>query len=113
MLLRFFLEMQPNKIPEFHHPYTVVITSSRGGNIASKLRGYILIDGKKFHFNALAFGRIGGHNISLNLSKKTLAEVTKMGLDGEKLSLNLQRKLIEGDVILKPNRQGDIDKMNV
>lgn len=71
------------------------------------------MDGKKFHFNALAFGRIGGHNISLNLSKKTLAEVTKMGLDGEKLSLSLQRKLIEGDVILKPNRQSDIDKMNV
>ncbi len=70
------------------------------------------MDGKKFHFNALAFGRIGGHNISLNLSKKTLAAVTKMGLDGEKLSLSLQRKLIEGDVILKPNRQGDIDKMN-
>ena len=89
MLLKFFLEMQPNKIPEFHHPYTVVITSSRGGNIASKLRGYILIDGKKFHFNALAFGRIGGHNIKLNLSK-TLAEVTKMGLDGEKLSLSLR-----------------------
>ena len=36
-----------------------------------------------------------------------------MGLDGEKLSLSLQRKLIEGDVILKPNRQGDIDKMTV
>src|SRR5919106_2486063 len=113
MLLRFFLEMQPNKNPEFHYPYTVVITSSSGGNIASKLRGYMLIDGKKFHFNALAFGRIGGHNISLNLSKRTLAEVTKMGLDGEKLSLSLQRKLIEGDVILKPTRQGDIDKMNV
>lgn len=105
--------MLPNKIPEFHHHYTVVITSSRGGNIASKLRGYILIDGKKFHFNALAFGRIGGHNVSLNLSKKTLAELTKMGLDGEKLSLNLQRKLIEGDVTLKPKGQGDIDKVAV
>jgi len=105
--------MQPNKIPEFPHPYTVVITSSRGGNIESKLRGYLLIDGKKFNFIAIAFGRIGGHNISFNLSKKTLAEVTKMGLDGEKLSLSLQRKLIEGDVILKPNRQGDIDKMTV
>jgi len=105
--------MQPNKIPEFDLPYTVVITSSRGGNIASKLRGYILIDDKKLHFNALAFGRIGGHNVSLNLSKKTLAEVTKMGLDGEKLSLSLQRKLIEGDVILKPSRQSDIDKVTV
>ena len=105
--------MQPNKIPEFFHPYTVVITSSRGGNIASKLRGYVLLNEKKFHFNALAFGRIGGHNINLNLSKKTLAELTKMGLDGEKLTLDLQRKLIEGDVILKSNRQGDMNKVNV
>lgn len=97
--------MLPDRVPEFHHPYTVVITTSRGGNIASKLRGYILIDGKKFHFSALAFGRIGGHNVSLNLSKKTIAEVTRMGLDYEQLSLNLQRRLIEGDVILKPNSE--------
>jgi hypothetical protein len=94
--------MLPNRFPEFHHPYTVVITSSRGGNIASKLSGYILIDGRKFHFSALAFGRIGGHNVSLNLSKKTITEVTRMGLDYEQLSLNIQRRLIEGDVILKP-----------
>ena len=99
--------MQPNKFPEFHYHYTVVITSSRGGNTASKLRGYILINSKKLHFNALAFGRIGGHNVSLNLSKKTLEEVTRMGLDSEELSLDLQRRLIEGDVILKPHKLGD------
>lgn len=107
MLVRFFLEMQPDNIPEFNQAYTVIVTSSIGGNIASKLRGYILIDGKRLHFNALAFGRIGGHNVSLNLSKKTLAELSKMGLDSEKLSLSLQRKIIEGDVILRPNRRGD------
>jgi hypothetical protein len=96
--------MMSNKIPESHFPFTVVITSTRGGNIASKLRGYILISGKKFYFSALAFGRIGGHNISLNLTKKTLNEVRKMGLNGEIFSLSLQRKLIEGDVILKIDR---------
>jgi hypothetical protein len=106
MLVR-FLEVHPDRIPEFNHPYTVVITSSIGGNIASKLRGYILINGKKLHFNALAFGRIGGHNVSLNLSKKALEAVSKMGIDGEKLSLSLQRKIVEGDVILRPNRRGD------
>ena len=103
--------MIPNKNPESHFPFTVVITSTRGGNIASKLRGYILISRKKFYFSALAYGRIGGHNISLNLTKKTLNEVKKMGLDGEIFSLSLQRKLIEGDVILKPSRKGDIDRM--
>ncbi|HET6730076.1 MAG TPA: hypothetical protein VFH04_00590 [Nitrososphaeraceae archaeon] len=96
--------MIPNKNPESHFPFTVVITSTRGGNIASKLRGYLLISRKKFYFSALAYGRIGGHNISLNLTKKTLNEVKKMGLDGEIFSLSLQRKLIEGDVILKTNR---------
>jgi hypothetical protein len=96
--------MIPNKNPESHFPFIVVITSTRGGNIASKLRGYILISRKKFYFSALAYGRIGGHNISLNLTKKTLNEVKKMGLDGEIFSLSLQRKLIEGDVILKTNR---------
>lgn len=92
--------MMPGKSPEFHFPYTVVVTSARGGNIASKLRGYVLISGKKFHFSALAFGRIGGHNVSLNLSKKIRDEVKKMGLDDENFSLGLQRKLVEGDVDL-------------
>ncbi|MBV9177315.1 MAG: hypothetical protein JO297_09775 [Nitrososphaeraceae archaeon] len=78
----------------------VFVTNARGSEIASKLTGYFVIKGQQFNFTAIAFGRIGGHNISLKISKKTLEKIKKMGVDTEVLQLTIQRKLIEGDIIL-------------
>jgi hypothetical protein len=78
----------------------VFVTDARGSEIASKLRGYFVIEDRQFNFTAIAFGRIGGHNISLNISKRTLEKIKKIGIDPEVLQLTIQRKLIEGDVIL-------------
>jgi hypothetical protein len=58
---------------------------------------------REFKFKAIAFGRIGGHNVSLSLSKKTTGEISKMGFDPDKVQLAVQRKIIEGDVILPEN----------
>jgi hypothetical protein len=79
---------------------TVFVTNARGSEIASKLTGYFIINNQKFNFTAIAFGRIGGHNISLKIAKKTLEKFKKMGVDSEVLQVTIQRKLIEGDVIL-------------
>ena len=81
-------------------PITIFVKSSRGSNIASKLSGYFLVNNDKFRFTAVAFGRIGGHNIALNIAKKTLNKISKMGIDPDKLHITIQRKLIEGDIIL-------------
>ncbi len=81
-------------------PLTIFVKNARGSNIASKLIGYFLINHKQFRFTAVAFGRIGGHNIAINISKKTLNIISKMGIDPDVLQLTIQRKLIEGDVIL-------------
>lgn len=78
----------------------IFVKTVRGGEIASKLVGYFVIKGQEFKFTAIAFGRIGGHNISLTIAKKTLDNIKKMGIDSELLQLTIQRKLIEGDVIL-------------
>jgi hypothetical protein len=78
----------------------VFVTNARGSEIASKLTGYFVIKDREFNFTAIAFGRIGGHNISLNVSKRTLENIKKIGIDPEVLQLTIQRKLIEGDVIL-------------
>jgi hypothetical protein len=78
----------------------IFVKSVRGGEIASKLVGYFVVKGKEFKFTAIAFGRIGGHNISLTLAKKTVDSIKEMGIDSELLQLTIQRKLIEGDVIL-------------
>ena len=82
-------------------PITIFVKSARGSNIASKLTGYFLINNNnKFRFTAVAFGRIGGHNIALTIAKKTINKIMKMGIDPNILQLTIQRKLIEGDVIL-------------
>lgn len=79
---------------------TVFIHNTRGGAIASKLIGHFLLRDQEFRFTAIAFGRIGGHNVSLGLSKKAIEKIRKMGLDPDKVQLAIQRKIIEGDVIL-------------
>jgi hypothetical protein len=81
-------------------PITIFVKSARGSNIASKIIGYFLINNNKFRFTAVAFGRIGGHNIALTIAKKTINKIRKMGIDPNILQLTIQRKLIEGDVIL-------------
>ncbi|HEY6885133.1 MAG TPA: hypothetical protein VI278_13950 [Nitrososphaeraceae archaeon] len=83
-----------------HVQVVVFVTNARGSEIASKLTGYFVIEGQEFNFTAIAFGRIGGHNISLRISKKTLEKIKKMKIDPEGLQLTIQRKLIEGDIIL-------------
>jgi hypothetical protein len=81
-------------------PVTVFVKSSSGGEVASKLSGYFVIKGQEFRFTAIAFGRIGGHNASVKVPKTTLAKIAKMGIDPEGLQLTIQRKLIEGDIVL-------------
>ena len=76
----------------------VYVTHSSGGEIASKLTGYFIIADYKFRFSAIAFGRIGGHNISLKISKKTTKMISEIGYNVEELKLTIQRTLIEGDI---------------
>ncbi|HEU4604953.1 MAG TPA: hypothetical protein VFS46_01815 [Nitrososphaera sp.] len=79
---------------------TVFVKSASGSAVASKLAGYFVIKGQEFRFTAIAFGRIGGHNASVKIAKTTLAKLAKMGIDTEQLHLTIQRKLIEGDIVL-------------
>jgi hypothetical protein len=83
-----------------HVQVAVFVRNARGSEIASKLTGHFVIKGQEFSFTAIAFGRIGGHNISLKISKRTLEKIKKMEIDPEALQLTIQRKLIEGDIIL-------------
>lgn len=78
----------------------IYVEKAQGGQYASKLKGYFIIKDTKLKFNAIAFGRIGGHNISLNLTKKTISKLKEFGYDTEDFQLVLQRKLVEGEVVL-------------
>ncbi|MEP0823881.1 MAG: hypothetical protein HRF40_00190 [Nitrososphaera sp.] len=79
---------------------TVFVKSATGSEIASKLSGYFVVKGQEFRFSAIAFGRIGGHNASVKIPKTALAKIAKMGIDPEQLQLTIQRKLVEGDIVL-------------
>ena len=81
-------------------PVKVFVKNARGSEIASKLSGYFVVKGQEFRSTAIAFGRIGGHNASVKVAKTTLDKIAKMGIDPEQLQLTIQRKLIEGDVVL-------------
>ena len=75
------------------------------GALASKLSGYFLIYDNKFSFSAVAFGRIGGHNINVKISKTTSDKIRKLNLDPEIVILIVQRKIIEGDITIQMKKQ--------
>lgn len=87
-------------MPDDLPPVKVFVKNARGSEVASKLSGYFVVKGQEFRFTAIAFGRIGGHNASVKVAKTTLDKIAKMGIDPEQLQLTIQRKLIEGDVVL-------------
>lgn len=75
----------------------VTIKNVVEGSVASKLTGYFILNDEKYNFSAIAFGRIGGHNISIKVSNTSLLKMKKVHLDPEIVLLLVQRKIIEGD----------------
>jgi len=78
----------------------VSIKNVRGSQIAAKINGTFDIDGYSFKFNAIAFGRIGGHNIGAKISKTTQKELVKLGYNVDEVINELQQRLVRGDIIL-------------
>jgi len=78
----------------------VHIRNVHGSQIAAKITGNFVVDGRSFKFSAIAFGRIGGHNIGAKISKSTEKELTKLGYNIDDVINQLQQKLIRGDMSL-------------
>ena len=96
-----------NEFPEKYYNLDLDISIKHvvEGALASKLSGYFLIYDNKFNFSAVAFGRIGGHNISVKISKTTSDKIRKLNLDPEIVILIVQRKIIEGDITIQTKKQ--------
>lgn len=71
------------------------------GTVASKLSGHFSINDNRFNFNAVAFGRIGGQNVNVKISKTSSDKIRKMELDPEIVLHLVQRKIIEGDITIQ------------
>ena len=96
-----------NEFPEKYYNLDLDINIKHvvEGALASKLSGYFLIYDNKSSFSAVAFGRIGGHNISVKISKTTSDKIRKSNLDPEIVILIVQRKIIEGDITIQTKKQ--------
>jgi len=79
----------------------VHINNVHGSQMAAKINGVFTIDEHySFRFNAIAFGRIGGHNIGAKIPKSTQKALTKLGYDVDEVINELQQKLVRGDMTL-------------
>ena len=78
----------------------VHVNNVHGSQIAAKITGTFTIDGHSFRFNAIAFGRIGGHNVGAKISKSTQKELAKMDYNVDKVIDMLQHKLVHGDITI-------------
>ena len=72
--------------------------SGVGGGVANFLRGYAVYKGEKFPFEAVAYGRIGGQNVSPTLTGDAIQRLEQLKVDLELFTARLQRKLVEGEM---------------
>ena len=82
----------------------IYVTNATPSEIASKVNGYFTIKGEKIRFKAIAFGRIGGHNVNVKIAKSSMARIRKMCIDPEQLIIKVQRKMVEGDMIMPDSK---------
>ena len=75
--------------------------SGTGGGVANFLSGYALFKGEKLPFDAIAYGRIGGQNVSPILKDETVKRLSELGLDIDAFTGQLQRKLVEGEITIQ------------
>jgi hypothetical protein len=78
----------------------VHINNVKGSQMAAKITGTFTINQNTFKFSAIAFGRIGGHNIGAKISKTTEKELEKIGYDPNEVIDTLQKNLISGNITL-------------
>jgi len=68
--------------------------------MAAKITGTFSVDGNTFKFSAIAFGRIGGHNVGAKISKTTEKALEKLGYDVNAVLETLQKNLVQGNITL-------------
>ncbi len=72
--------------------------SGVGGGVANFLTGYAIYKGERFPFEAVAYGRIGGQNVSPTLQPDAIKRLEELGVDLELFTARLQRKMVEGEM---------------
>jgi hypothetical protein len=85
----------------------VHINNVKGAQMAAKITGTFTIQNNTFKFSAIAFGRIGGHNIGAKISKTTEKALEKLGYNVDEVIDSLQQNLIRGNIVLPKDLKKD------
>src|SRR3989475_13141583 len=81
-------------------------SSGVGGGVANFLTGYAIDKGGKFPFEAVAYGRIGGQNVSPILQPEAIKRLEELNVDLALFTAGLKWKIAEGNMPLNIS-QGD------
>ena len=76
------------------------INNIHGSQMAAKITGKFEIDNQSFRFTAIAFGRIGGQNVGVKISKTTEKALEKLGYVADDVIMTLQKNLLQGNLSL-------------
>jgi len=68
--------------------------------MAAKITGNFILNGNSFRFSAIAYGRIGGQNVGVKLSKKTESDLKNLDYDIDEVINTLQKNLLQGNLNL-------------
>lgn len=85
----------------------VRINNVKGAQMAAKITGTFTVNGNTFKFSAIAFGRIGGHNIGAKISKTTEKALEKLDYNVNEVLDVLQKNLVEGNFTLPDGLKKD------
>lgn len=85
----------------------VHINNVKGAQMAAKITGTFTINNNTFKFSAIAFGRIGGHNIGAKISKTTEKALENLGYNVDEVIDALQQNLIRGNIVLPKGLKKD------
>ena len=85
----------------FTKPFEAFVTSINGKEGMYHLRGHVKLDEEEYRFRGVAFGRFGGHNVSVKFLKNTKRSLEKKGLTEEEiqdLEIAAQVKIVQGEM---------------
>ncbi|MBM3898372.1 MAG: hypothetical protein FJ358_07625 [Thaumarchaeota archaeon] len=92
----------------FSKPFQTIVTSIKGKEGMYHLRGHIVFDGEDLPFRGVAFGRFGGHNISVEFLKNTVQRLKQKGLTEQEIQnfeVAAQVKILQGEMTVKQKEE--------
>lgn len=85
----------------------IYVTKVEQGEVANIIHGYALVKSHRIEFDAVAFGRFGGQNISLKLNNTAETTLGEIELEIAEFEQTLQQKLVEGDITIVSEEPSD------